>query len=154
MPNDAIHESGRGRQTRHIVIVDAHDDSRAMYAEYFEWMGVPVTTSPTAAGALRVIRRELPDAVITCLRLSDMDGFGLCHTLREMPRTKRIPVIGISTCLLDHERAARDHCFAAVVMKPCLPEDLLESLHGNGSFPTTLFRVPRLTRFLLARVNG
>jgi CheY-like chemotaxis protein len=115
-------------QIRRIVIVDAHDDSRELYAQYFKWVGLHATAVPIAADALRMMSRRALDAVVTCLRLPDMDGFALCDALRAMSRAVRLPVIGVSTCLPDHERAVCDTRFAAVLMKPCLPEDLLDSL--------------------------
>jgi DNA-binding response OmpR family regulator len=117
-------------RTIRFVIVEPHDDSRGLYEEYFDWARVGLTTVPTAADALRTIRRETPEAVVTCLRLPDMDGFALCDALRAMPRANRIPVIALSTCRPDYERAVRDTRFAMVLMKPCSLEILLGSLRG------------------------
>jgi CheY-like chemotaxis protein len=110
------------------VIVDPHDDSRELYADYFEWAGIDVAVVPTADHALRMMCQEPPDAVITCLRLPAMDGFALCDALRTMPHTSRIPVIGLSSCRLEHDRAQGDARFASVLMKPFLPAVLINLL--------------------------
>lgn len=109
-------------------MVDPHDDSRELYAAYFKWAGVHVTAVPLSVDALRVMRGRAPDAVITCLRLPGMDGFELSDAIRAMPETSRTPVIAFSTCLPEHLLALRDRRFAAVLMKPCLPETVLKSL--------------------------
>ncbi len=118
----------RSRWASRVVIVEPHDDSRELYAEYFTWAGLFVKTVPTAAEALRLTLDATQDAVVTCLRLRGMDGFALCNVLRAVPWLNRIPVIALSTCHSDHERAVDGASFAAVLMKPCLPEALLKSL--------------------------
>ena len=125
----AVAEGVRGRTGR-LILVDPHEDSRELYAEYFEWLGIHVTAVPVAADALRVLWRDPADAIVTCLRLPDMDGFSLCDALRAMPHTRRTPVIAVSTCLTDHERALCDMRFAAVLMKPFFPQTLFESLQA------------------------
>lgn len=121
--------ASRRRRISRIVIVEPHDDSRELYADYFRWAGLRVTAVRSAADALRILSsRVVPDAVITCLRLPSMDGFALCDALRATPRTSRIPVIGVSSCLPDHQRATGDTRFATVLLKPCSPLALLDSL--------------------------
>ena len=47
-----------------------------------------------------------------------------------MPHMTGIPVIAISTCRHDYERAACDPTFATVLMKPFLPDRLLCALQS------------------------
>jgi CheY-like chemotaxis protein len=54
-----------------------------------------------------------------------MDGFGLCAAIRAVREASGVPIIAISTSPPDYERALLDDRFAAVTMKPCLPEDLV-----------------------------
>jgi DNA-binding response OmpR family regulator len=123
-----MHETRRGRHVGSVLIVEPHDDSRAMYADYFAWNGFHVTAVRTAAGALRHMSHERHDAVITCLRLRDMDGFALRAALAASRRTSQVPVIAVCSCASDHQRAFGDAGFAAVLMKPCLPDVLLSSV--------------------------
>ena len=121
--------------SHHVVVVDGHEDSRDMYIAYFTWAGVAVTAVSTGTEALRVAAVQAPDVVITCLRLPDTDGFGLRDALRAKPSAGRLPVIALSTCIRDHQRALRDCGYAAVLMKPCRLEILLGSLRravGRG----------------------
>jgi CheY-like chemotaxis protein len=127
-PADSAGGVHRGGQPMRLVVVEPHEDSRVMYDEFFGWSGVQLTTARTGAEALRILGRQVPDAIITCLRLPDMDGFALCAALRAMPHTTRVPVVAVSTCLPDHCRAAGDPRIAMVLMKPCLPGLLLDSI--------------------------
>ena len=108
----------------HIAIVDAHVDSCDMYAEALAWFGFGVTALSTAHDVEETLRSEVPDAIVTSLRYGGINGFGLCDLLRANPRTARVPVIALSTCVPDFERAVHDGRFEAVLMKPCLPDAL------------------------------
>lgn len=113
----------------HVLIVDSDDDSREMYSEWLLWRGISTTSVPTASAALDAMQQSVPpDAVIACLRLSDTDPFGLFHAIRVLPRGDRIPIIALSTCMPDHDRAADDSHVDVVLMKPCLPTVLHDSL--------------------------
>jgi CheY-like chemotaxis protein len=115
-------------------MLEPHRDSQELYEHYFRWIGLHrwaglrVTVVRSANRALRIIAHGTHDALITCLRLPETSGFAVCDALHAVPRTGRMPVIALSTCLTDHERALRDGGFAAVLMKPCTPDVLLESL--------------------------
>jgi CheY-like chemotaxis protein len=115
-------------RAHHVVVVDSHDDSREMYSGWLTWRGIQVTAVPTARDALAVINRGLPDAVVACLRLSDGDAFALFSAIRALRHSVHIPIVALSTCMPDHERAACDQQIDAVLLKPCLPGALYEIL--------------------------
>jgi DNA-binding response OmpR family regulator len=112
-----------------VVVVDADLDSRVMYARYFALAGIRATPVRTADGALRVLRRHNHDAVITCLHLPGTDGIALCRAIRALS-SRPLPVIGLSTSAPDHQRAVLSGQFTTVLMKPCLPATLLDSLRA------------------------
>lgn len=117
-----------------VVLLEPDRDSQELYAEYFNWVrlrkwdGLHVTVVPSASAALRTMSCQMQDALITCLRLPGTSGFALCDALRAVRRTSHLPVLALSTCKADYERAVCDGRFAAVLMKPCAPDVLLESL--------------------------
>ena len=125
-----MHENHRRRLADRVLLVEPHDDSRVMYADYLAWNGLHVTAVRTAASALRHLSHERHDAVVTCLRLRGMDGFALRVALAAWKRTSHVPVIAVCSCAADHQRAFWNQGFAAVLMKPCLPDALLSSVQG------------------------
>jgi DNA-binding response OmpR family regulator len=67
------------------------------------------------------------------LRLVGADGFALRDSLLADPRSAHIPVIAMSTTEADYDRGRREGSFAAVLMKPCLPDVLCRRLrHALG----------------------
>lgn len=116
----------RRRSAPHVVVVESHADTRELYAEALTWFGFRVTALAAPADACTTLRNDPPSALITNLRRAGTTGPCICDKLRRKGKTPRIPVIAMSTWRPDQERAINQGCFAAVLMKPCLPDELLQ----------------------------
>ena len=107
-----------------LLLVEPHDDTRELYAAYFELEAVTVFTAASAEGAIAQARGC--DVVITELQLpGSLSGCGLIRRLRADPTTRHIPVVVLSAS--SQPRHVRDAWKAGCdlfVTKPCLPEDL------------------------------
>jgi len=112
----------------HLVIVDAYDECE-MYAEAFRDEGLKVTTARTAAEGLSSIRAQTPDLIIQGVRLPDVAGTELARELKSSPRTKDTPLV-ILTGFSDEAnlQKIREAGCDAIVVKPCLPADLLREV--------------------------
>jgi CheY-like chemotaxis protein len=117
-----------------ILLVEDHQDTRQMYAEY---LSVSFDVLPAGDGteALAILHTTAPDLLITDLSLPGMDGFELVGLVRRDPRLRGLPII----CLSGygghaHEQRARDAGCDRILQKPCMPDALadiaLEVLHG------------------------
>lgn len=120
-------EPGRRRR---VLLVEDHDDSRTMYAEFLE-LSFDVDTAADGPSGLHQARQTPPDIVVTDLSLPGMDGFQLIAELRADPALARVPVIclsgfGGST----HEARARAAGCDRIVQKPCMPDALAAEIHG------------------------
>jgi CheY-like chemotaxis protein len=109
-----------------IVLVEDHQDTRQMYAEF---LSASFEVLPAADGlqAVDIMRTTRPDLLITDLSLPGMDGFELVARIRNDPRLRRIPII----CLSGygghaHEQRARDAGCDRILQKPCMPDALSE----------------------------
>jgi CheY-like chemotaxis protein len=109
-----------------IVLVEDHQDTRQMYAEF---LSASFEVLPAADGlqAVDIMRTARPDLLITDLSLPGMDGFELVARIRNDPRLRRIPII----CLSGygghaHEQRARDAGCDRILQKPCMPDALSE----------------------------
>jgi CheY-like chemotaxis protein len=108
-----------------VVLIEPHADTRAMYAEFFRHQGLPLTCVRDSAHALRVAPQAA--IIVTALLLPRaVDGYALIARLRADPITTHTPIIVVTSCVWDSERARAEAAGCDVFLpKPCLPGDLL-----------------------------
>jgi two-component system response regulator GlrR len=109
-----------------VLLVDDSDDTLDMYAVGLASAGYRPVTATDVSSALDQLELEHPDVVITDLLLArGGSGWELIEALKKDPLTQDIPVI-LLTGHTDPSIAAtaqRTGC-AAVLTKPCLPDEL------------------------------
>lgn len=111
-----------------VLLVEDHVDSREMYAEFLR-TEFTVVEAGDGLGALELMRRSLPDVVVTDLALPKMDGFALVEQIRADARLRDVPVIALSGFSSEeHETRARAVGSDVVLRKPCLPDELAEAV--------------------------
>lgn len=111
-----------------ILLVEDHVDSREMYAEFLR-TDFTVVEAGDGLGALELMRRSLPDVVVTDLALPKMDGFALVQEIRADARLCNVPVIALSGfSSQEHETRAREVGSDVVLRKPCLPDELADAV--------------------------
>lgn len=108
-----------------VLLVQSPDDSRDMYAEFFDHHGFSVVCPLDAADALKLARTA--DVIITGIQIpGEMDGFGLMTRLRGDEATKEKPIIVVTSWAWQTERLrAEDAGCDVFLTKPCLPDELL-----------------------------
>jgi DNA-binding response OmpR family regulator len=109
--------------------VDDDVDTLEMYALGLSQAGYRALTATDAQSAAVISKSDRPSAVVTDLRLGGNSGWALIQALKSDPSTSGIAVI----VLTGHSDAsiavtAREAGCAAVLTKPCLPEDLAKTL--------------------------
>jgi CheY-like chemotaxis protein len=107
-----------------VLLVEDHQDTRQMYAEYLR-LSFDVEEAADAAEALRLAAARHPDVVVTDVSLPGMDGYELIARLRGAAATRAVPVITLSGygSDLDARRPAGAHPDRSL-LKPCLPDAL------------------------------
>jgi len=113
-----------------ILLVQADDDNRELYAELFRQDGFRLILASTAREALRAAVKA--DAIVTGILLAgEMDGVEMLKRLKHDDRTAGIPVIVVTSCCSTSERTRAERAGCALFFgKPCLPEQLLDGIHG------------------------
>jgi two-component system, OmpR family, phosphate regulon response regulator PhoB len=113
-----------------ILLVDDSPDTVAMYALGLAHAGYRPLTALDASSALDQLKQEHPDAVVTDLQLvGGRSGWDLIEQIKHDASTRQIPVI-VLTGRQDPSiavTAQRAGC-AAVLIKPCLPDELAHVL--------------------------
>ncbi len=110
----------------------------------------PICTAADGAAALTRMAEETPSLVILDLMMPEMDGFDVLDWMRANDRTRQVPVLVLSSRLLNRDDANRleQHARVAFQSKGILSEEeLIASLHR------ALFGVDTLPRHTSALVK-
>lgn len=124
-----------------VLIVD---DNRAMTQVlrfHFEKAGFSTTVAFNGADAVRKLREQHVDLVVTVLQMLEMDGGELCHHIREVMELKDLPIILCSARSLEVEstRLAITYDISHVFYKPISPK-------GIVAYACELFESPAVSK--------
>jgi DNA-binding response OmpR family regulator len=113
-----------------VLLVDASDDEREMYAMELQRSGYLVTECGDGEQGVLEARRLAPSLVVTDVVLPRMSGLELLSELQHQEATRAIPVIVLTSYdqpagIIAEARAAGA---ASVRIKPCLPATLLQDV--------------------------
>jgi len=109
-----------------LLLVEDHEDTRQMYAEFLG-MSFEVVCAPDGEQGLALLRERPVHLVITDLSLPRMNGFELVAAIRNDPALRAIPIVCLSGYGgLAHEQRARDAGCDRILQKPCMPDALAE----------------------------
>lgn len=112
------------RQT--VLLAEDHADTRMFYAELFRSSAFEVIETGRGDQALTLARENMPALIITDLSLPGITGFELAKALKGDAATKGIPILCLSGYSdSDTSDAAAASGIDRLVVKPCLPDDLL-----------------------------
>ncbi len=79
-----------------VLVADDNADMRAYLARLLGGTGYRVETVEDGLEALRAVRADAPDLVISDVMMPGLDGLGFVTALRSDPRTASIPVVLLS----------------------------------------------------------
>ena len=115
----------------HVLLVEDDDDSRKLLGTMLKRYGARVTSTKSAAEALRVFEGELPDVMISDIGMPDQDGYELVRKLRSLPIEKggAVPAIALTgyASRKDRERALNSG-YQQHMAKPIEQADLMKSI--------------------------
>ena len=112
-----------------IIVVEDDANTLSGYMEFLQAAGFYPTGVSDGTEALEMVLQNPPAAVITDITLPGMNGFALAEALRRDPRTRGVPVIGMTAYWnVDVHARAADVCMRAVLLKPCVPAHLVAEL--------------------------
>jgi CheY-like chemotaxis protein len=112
-----------------VLLAEDFDDTREVYTFYLTQAGFAVHDLPDGDGVLPRAVELQPDVVVLDLALPGMDGFALTEALRVHPLTAHIPIVILSAhAYPEDEERARAAGASAFLRKPCLPEEVADTL--------------------------
>lgn len=108
-----------------VLVVDDSLSVRKMVERALETKGLEVIAASSGAEAIERLDSSLPDLIVCDVVMPDVDGYGICESVRAHPVLCHTPVLLISgivnSAVLD--RAARVRS-SAVLRKPFTADDL------------------------------
>ncbi|WP_420129735.1 response regulator [Longimicrobium sp.] len=112
--------------SRTLLLVDANEDSRLIYAAALRHHGLSVVAHECSASAVDLARTHQPRVIVLGLSYASGPGWGALRALKEDPVTASIPIVAVSTTgLVEHRERAMAMGCAAFLVKPLPPLELL-----------------------------
>jgi DNA-binding response OmpR family regulator len=109
-----------------ILLVDAHEDSRFIYAAVLGHYGFGVVSSPCCVQAVELAREHRPGLIVVTVSIAPAPAWAMLAALREHPETAAIPVVALSTTgQAEHRARALELGCADFLVKPLPPLELL-----------------------------
>jgi len=112
-----------------VLLVEDYRLAREMYRLTLEHSGFQVVEAADGVEALLRVREMVPDLILMDLAMPLMDGWEATRHLKSDSRTAAIPIVTLSAQTRDGtaEAIMRAGC-VALLIKPCLPSDLVREV--------------------------
>ncbi len=110
-----------------VLVVDDDADAREMYEVVLGDAGFRVESAENGIDAIAKARALQPRLILMDLSLPSMDGREAGRQLKEEPATRPIPIVALSGMPID-TNDSEGGMFAASLMKPCFPDDLVAAV--------------------------
>ncbi len=76
-----------------ILIVEDEESLLKLESILLTTKGYLVQGATTGLAALEAVAAEAPDLILLDIMLPELDGFEVCHRIKNNPETRRIPII-------------------------------------------------------------
>jgi len=126
MNTDQQHPAGFDLPVQVILIIDDDHDNLDIVSEYLEACHYSILVAEDGESGLKRAEYARPDLILLDIMMPGIDGYETCRRLKEMERTREIPVI-FMTALADTEHMVRGFEAGAVdyVTRPVQREELV-----------------------------
>lgn len=110
-----------------VLVVEDDSDARELYEVMLQGSGFRVASATNGVEAIDKARSLRPRVILMDLSLPAVDGWEASRKLKGDQATRDIPIVALSGTPVDEPDRARD-VFAAALLKPCLPDDLVREV--------------------------
>jgi two-component system CheB/CheR fusion protein len=124
---------------RRVLLVEDSDDVLYLIKRELEWTGHKVYPAMDGMTALEIARRELPDIIISDIKMPRLDGYQFIQQVRAVPKLAAVPAIAMTGFGMERDaELARSAGYSAHMVKPVdlhEMEQLIQSL-TEASMPS------------------
>lgn len=111
-----------------VMIVDDMMSNREVIKEYLSDCNVSIVECEDGTEALAFTLVEKPDLIFMVLRMAELDGFETTKILKSHENTRPIPVIAITSALMDTEEQQFKELADGSLRKPVSRNDILNEM--------------------------
>lgn len=114
-----------------VLLVEDDSDARTLIHQMLELRGARVTSTASAAEALKQFSATVPDVLVSDIAMPDEDGYSLLRKVRSLPRERGgdTPAIAITGYASAKDKADTFAAgYQAHVAKPLEPADLITAI--------------------------
>lgn len=110
-----------------ILVVDDYGDARELYARVLSHSGFRVAEAASGPESIEKGFALRPDLILMDVAMPGMDGWEAIRQLKADARTQQSPIVVITgAAYSDGARKTKQAGCDAYLVKPCLPETLIE----------------------------
>ena len=114
-----------------VLVVDDSATDRMHLQVVLEKQNVTVLTAANGQDAINIAQTERPDIIFLDIIMSGMDGYAVCRSLQEDPKTKDIPVIFVSSKKNEADIMwANEQGGSGYIIKPYGPEEVQREIQN------------------------
>lgn len=118
----------------HLLVAEDNAVNQRVARAMLERLGHTVEVVEDGRAAVEAVQKTAFDAVLMDIEMPQLDGYAACECIRQIPRLKDLPIIGLTAHAM---AAARDKALAVgmngFVTKPFKTADLEVALQGLGT---------------------
>jgi len=112
-----------------ILIAEDERDIRDLIAFTLRFAGYEVLTANNGEEAVQITKKDLPDLVLTDVRMPRMTGYEACKLIKADPATQHIPVVFLSAKGQEAEvQTGLDSGGDEYLLKPFAPDQLTQKV--------------------------
>ncbi len=109
-----------------ILVAEDERDIRDLIQFTLEFAGHQVVTAANGEEAVHVAQREVPELILSDVRMPRLSGYEACKLIKADPTTAHIPVVFLSAKGQDAEvQSGLDAGAAEYLLKPFAPDQLM-----------------------------
>jgi CheY-like chemotaxis protein len=124
--SDVVDERANPKPLPLVLVIDDHDDSRAIARLVLELSGFRVAEAATGTEGLLIALKRRPAAILLDLILPGINGWKLARLLRSDPRTSSTAIIALTAFVgVEADSSSLMTSCDALLLKPVGPRTLL-----------------------------
>lgn len=125
-----------------VMIVDDDGSMVRLYTNVFQIEGFNVVSASSGKEALEKLTTSTPSIILLDLMMPNMSGFDFLERIRNMEKTKDIPVIVLTNLATDdtQQEIQKYNVSKFLIKSDYMPKQILEEVKGvlaSASLPTT-----------------